>query len=178
MIENLKSLILHHKKIHPSLTVQDVYKMLYQGTMGPGHIMKDKEKAFSTLKSEFELIDPASRKDEILLEPITIDRSIIRVNLRPYWKKIADIEPLFKSMLHSTEMFIPDKKKLLDLWQQFIKLIQEEKLDFQLKQALNINNALSENRNLVPAHSQIYYRKEKPAYRVVIEDTLKKTIPL
>jgi len=167
MKDKLETLIDYHSSIHPSLTIQDVYKLLYQGTMGPAHLMIDKDKAYIKLKREFKMADKGILEREVLLEPVSINGDMVRVNLRPYRRKSYDIELLFEIVLKSAKNFAPDEDKLNFLWKTFKQLVSKGKLDFN---AVKVNafevNALSSN-GLPIKHSDDYRAKEKPRYRVV-----------
>jgi len=174
MTKDLKALIAYHKRLHPSLIGQDVYKVLFQGTMGLQHIMNDKEKAFTELKKEFQRIKPDCITDEELIEHVNIDGTVVRVNLRPYKRKFSDIEPLFNSMVQSAENFIPDREKLIKLWERFKTLVQKGELDFYYKEVLAFERDVKAQENTIIRHSEIYSRREKPSYRIVLISVFKK----
>ncbi|TET78767.1 MAG: hypothetical protein E3J41_03725 [Candidatus Cloacimonadota bacterium] len=168
MTKNLKALITYHERLHPSLTVQDVYKVLFQATMGPQHIMNDKEKAFTKLKKEFKRIKPDCITDEELIEHVSIDGTVARVNLRPYKRKFSDIEPLFNIMVKSAENFIPDKEELIKLWERFKTLVQKGELDFYYNEVLACASEIMLKGVTHITHSEMYRRNENPSYRVVL----------
>ncbi len=175
--ESLITLITYHTKMHPSLVVQDVYKILYQGTMGPKHILRNKEEAFSLLEEEFKEIDPESKKDKNLCERISIDGSVIRVNLRSYKRKSSDIKFLFDSMVTSAKDFIPDEEKLKKLWEIFKSLVQKGKLNFSYGEVISFYRKIITQKDSVIRHSEIYRKSEKPSYRIVLSGIFSKYCP-
>jgi hypothetical protein len=174
MYKNLESLILYHRKLHPSLTVQDIYKLLFQSTMGPAHIMKNKDKAISLLNQELNSLDLKFKKNEILVEPISIDEKVVRINLRPFKRKMLDVKLLFYTIEKTSGLFVKNQQKLDYYWETFKQLVQEKKLDFDSNNILSLEKRLSSQHNGLLTHSRIYRHKEKPSYRVVLIDIFKK----
>ena len=137
--------------------------------MGPLHIMHNREKAFSELKKEFKRIGQDNIEDEKLLEPVSIDGKVVRVNLRPYKKEINDIELLFKAMVESAKNFIPDSEKLTNIWGEFKGFVQKDELPFNYKEVLAFENDLQSKEDFEISHSEIYRSKENPFYRVILK---------
>ena len=140
--------------------------------MGPLHIMHNREKAFSELKKEFKRIGQDNIEDEKLLEPVSIDGKVVRVNLRPYKKEINDIELLFKAMVESAKNFIPDREKLTNLWQKFKGLVQKGELDFDYNEIKLFETNKNLKKDTYIKHSEIYRKTEKPSYRIVLKESL------
>jgi hypothetical protein len=163
--------------MHPSLVVQDVYKILFQGTMGLKHILRNKEEAFSILEEEFMKTDPKSKKVENLCERISIDGSVIRVNLRPYKRKSSDIRLLFDSMVTSEKIFIPDEGKLKKLWEIFKSLVQKGELNFNYGEVISFYRNIITQEDTAIRHSEIYRKSEKPSYRIVLSGIFSKHCP-
>jgi hypothetical protein len=79
--------------------VQDVYKLLHQGTMGPAHAVPDADAAQRWLESEWRemggdgaLSDSALADQtgaEALLEPIRPDGRLVRVHLAPLIRRVT-----------------------------------------------------------------------------------------
>jgi len=177
MKAGLKELVIYHKTEHPSMDGADVYKMLFQGTMGPAHLMKNTDIAFSELKKEFKRAKTCGRKDEKLLEAVSIGGAVVRVNLRPYNRRGGEIEQLFKIMEVSARKFIPNKKKLIRLWADFKSLVQKGLLEFDYREVLELDTRIKQKENIVISHSEIYRKKEKPTYRVVLASVFKQSFP-
>jgi hypothetical protein len=63
-------------------TLGDIYKCLHQGEFGPGHMIDDEGRFLERLTEEVHLV-PAGGEESVL-ESITPDDSIFRLNLRPF----------------------------------------------------------------------------------------------
>ena len=74
----------------------DFYKLLFQGVFGVGHIMGSA--AWNWLRKETESVDLEGHPEEPLLEGVSADGSMVRVNLRPYLKRGLPLEDLFEAM--------------------------------------------------------------------------------
>ena len=83
--EGVESLIVEHYDRRPLMRATDLYKLLYQGVFGVGHIMD--EGALDWLRAEAEKLDIEENPDEPLLEDVSADGKIVRVNLRPYLRR-------------------------------------------------------------------------------------------
>src|SRR3990170_2309710 len=94
--ESLWSLIRMHEELRPLLRSVDVYKLLYQGIFGVGHILG--EGAFERLEAETRGLKMDEHTEEPLVEPVSIDGSMVRVNLRPYIRQGLPLDELFSAM--------------------------------------------------------------------------------
>lgn len=73
-MEELKQILIEHAYRYPLMEVKDVVKLIYQNEFGPGHLLKDKEKALAWLKEEAK----AEGKKE---DNVDIGNHLIRVNV-------------------------------------------------------------------------------------------------
>ena len=68
-LKPLIDLIRFHIKNHKYLSEQDVYKLLYQGTMGPRHLLGNPDVAKQYLMREWDSVKPD--EEEPLTEPVS-----------------------------------------------------------------------------------------------------------
>jgi len=52
--EKINGLIKSEFELHPKAQLIDYYKLFFQGTFGPGHIISNKESAIKFLKNELD----------------------------------------------------------------------------------------------------------------------------
>lgn len=141
----------------------DVYKLLYQGVFGVGHILGGD--AFERLKAEALSLNLNDYPDEPLLEDASVDGSIVRVNLRPYISKGLSIEALYSAMVKSSAK--GDAKDFRLLWKAFRELVDSKKLGFDLAEISDLDKLINFE-DIAPAHhSKIYRETYKPSYRIV-----------
>jgi hypothetical protein len=88
----------YHLFRYPHLRVQDAYKMLYQGEFGVGHLLGDGQGARRYLLEELATMDTADRGED-LLDPVSPDGRMVRVNLRPFRRLGFSPEALLGAML-------------------------------------------------------------------------------
>ena len=160
----LRKLIRIHITRHPEIESQDVYKLLYQGVYGVGHILS--EKAWDRLIEESERINIEDHLEDPLTEPVSPDGTMIRVNLRPYLRQKMSLEKLYDAMIISADVPVDDDK-FLDYWHEFKSMVREENLEFNWEKIREIDNSLSNESPKPRHHTQVYRIAYYPAYRVV-----------
>ena len=154
-------------KLHKNVGIQDVYKLLFQGVMGVAHILEDREKAWRELVEEFEGLDASEFLGEPLLERVSADGSVVRLNLRPFKRVGLCLERLFEVMLRSAEMIKTDKMGFVRVWKRFIELVKAGKLDFDYERLIEFDGMVRAGGYPPVHHSKEYVEANKSAYRVV-----------
>ncbi len=88
-----------HAARYPLMTWQDAYKLVYQGVLGPGHLVSDPEAFKARLLAEILHAAPPPAADEPFYEPIRPDGRLLRVHLRPYRARGGDPDRLLAACL-------------------------------------------------------------------------------
>ncbi len=161
--------------MRPEMRIEDVYKLLYQRRMGIGHLIGDTDRAKKYLSEEINIIDEndASVCDS-LLEFITTDSSVIRVNLRPFKKGRMSQTKLFQAMLGTVNNLKTAKNELINDWSDFVKLNNSRHFSFHDTNLVEFSKFLHNNDYPVIHHSESYSRRYKPAYRILLYQEWKK----
>lgn len=162
--------------------VADVYKCLHQGEFGVGHSI-DNPVSFGRRLTE-ELLGAVLRADEPVLENVSLNSSVFRVNLRPYRQLFIGNETtgavlLFKVCLHSASMATGSVETFLCTLADFRDVNSEreivaggrvfafppKRVDAFLKDIADF----IERFGTVPvlSHSDAYKNLNAPSYRVV-----------
>src|SRR5512136_2283430 len=94
-------LIDDHLARYPAMEPADVYKLLYQGVLGPEHLIASPKAFAARLRVEYD-IQP-SDDAEPLWEPVRPDGARGRVNLRPFKAAGGDVERLIAACLEIAE---------------------------------------------------------------------------
>lgn len=162
--EGFRAFLVEHLRRRPRMEARDVYKLLYQGVFGVAHIMG--EKAWERLREEAERVDLTDHLDEPLVEPVSVDGRIVRVNLRPYIRQGGDLRALYRAMLESSE-HEGDPTEFVSLWGMFKEAAAEQDLDFDDETIRLYDRSLEEAGPEPRHHSAIYREAYYPAYRVV-----------
>jgi hypothetical protein len=168
---DFKEFLRAHIKRRPLLRVRDVYKLIFQGVFGVGHIMG--EDAYERLSEEASRISLEDHKWEPLIEPANPEETIIRVNLRPFLRKKGNLRSLYEAMLESSKKE-GKKEQFMELWNNFKRLNSEEDLGFDTEQIREHDLSIEKNGIKPQHHSEPYRQAYYPAYRVVIAEIFEK----
>ena len=168
-------LVREQGRLHRNLGIQDVYKLLFQGVMGVAHILEDRESAWTWLAEEFEGLDASELMEESLLERVSVDGGIVRVNLRPFKRLGLSLERLFEAMLRSAERISADKERFVRLWKSFMGLVKAGKLDYDYERLIEFDGTVMAGGYPPVHHSRAYAKANKPAYRVVQKKAYQET---
>lgn len=163
----LWELVNWHQRLRPKLEIQDVYKLLYQSVFGVGHIIRSGGQALECLRRELDSLDLRVQPQEELVENISLDGAMSRINLRPFKRRGLAAEKLFEAMKLSTEDSQSDRKEFLKLWSQFGSLVRSGAFGFEPKNFRDFDRFLKESGYPLMHHSLIYNRLYAPSYRVV-----------
>jgi len=173
MDEELSGLVSEHHMRRPLMRADDWYKLLYQGVFGVGHILG--ESALARLVEEAGRVRDVGPLDEPLVERVSPDGAVVRVNLRPYARGGGNLEALHDAMLASSSVK-GDPKQFIRLWRRFKRVAEELHLGVDEREMCDLDDLLAD-RGLVPMHHTPEYREAYyPAYRVVILRELERTL--
>ncbi len=169
-----KFLVNHFRRYH-QMQIQDVYKLFYQGILGPikyaalspGDVEKD-------LFQEFERVD--EDKNQVLWQSAHPEGKIVRVNLNAYKAHQGSIGTLSTLCLWTAEIYRsvePNAERLNDALDTFYKLCKSRKipkydpLDVEKYKAWVIANHYP-----LVDHSEVYIEKYQPHYRLIHREFL------
>jgi hypothetical protein len=107
---------------------------------------------------------------EPLMERISLENEIVRVNLRPFKALNLDPSLLVKVMLQSARETSADTMMFYREWNEFSSLVRFELLQFSVEDLKLWNEKVEGGRFETVHHSPNYVAADKPAYRVVRRD--------
>jgi hypothetical protein len=165
-IDHWIHLVEHHLQQRSGMGLQDVYKLLYQGILGPEHIIDSAEHFTVRLRSEWENIPQGPI--ESLVEPIHPDEKLVRINLRPYRAAGGSLEQLTEVCLETSWQNFQGVKDLQEVWSRLAHYFIENHLySFTNQDVQNFTRWLKENDFPTVHHSENYRQIYRPAYRLV-----------
>jgi hypothetical protein len=170
--EQLKALIDFHLDHYDNLAVQDIYKLLHQGVNGPKHLLADVEEAHRYLLKEWRGVEGNTATP--LIDPISLDRKIIRINLRPYKAQGGDVNALWRVFYSSARDIEPNIDRFGRLWERFCTCCKEGLLPFSVEEAERVREEMAPRGYPPKHHSPAYREANKPCYRVVLTGEFKK----
>lgn len=154
----------------PAMQLQDLYKLLYQGRFGVGHMIASREAARSYLAEEMAALAslPETNAVEPLLEPCSPQGEMVRVNLRPFAANSGDPEKLLDAMLQTARSWSPDSAVFRADWERVGVLIAAGQLPFTRSEYEQLTSEMRQRGYPAVHHSETYREHYRPAYRVVL----------
>jgi hypothetical protein len=125
------------------------------------------EKAWERLREEAERVAQMDHLDEPLVEPVSVDGRLVRVNLRPYVRQGGDLRALYRAMLESSE-HEGDPTEFASFWGMFKETAVDKDLGFDDETIHRIDESLEEKGPEPRHHTAAYREAYYPAYRVVM----------
>jgi len=163
--QNIRRAVFAEVKKYPKLEIQDLYKLAYQAAMGNENIMDDKDAAKKSLDDELAAVDTLA--NEPLIEYLTSDSSMARVNLRAMKKQKKNSENLLEAIMQTASSVQPSTELLREFLSDLELLAEDGRIPFK-KDDLSSYFSTKEKENY-PAvrHSKAVDEEYRPAYRVV-----------
>jgi hypothetical protein len=144
----------------------DVYKLLYQGVLGPEHLIASPDDFAARLRVEYEAVEPDD--SEPLWERVRPDGTLRRVNLRPFKAREGDVESLTVACLRTAERRWGTPAELRAAWVGFVELCRAGRWPaFDPAEVLDLSVRLEEQGYPAIHHSARYREVYRPAYRLV-----------
>ena len=163
---SVKRLLEYQQSLNDSLQVQDVYKLIYQASFGPEHLMADSVVLERYLLEELASMDTVARRVEDLIERISPQGQMVRVNLRPYSRLALSPGLLVSIMTESARQTMPDTLMFYRHWNEFCSLVLYGLLDYPLSDLEKWDAQVQHGDIPAVHHSAQYRRSNSPAYRV------------
>ena len=152
---------------YPEMEMQDWYKLFHQAAMGNRHLGVEDSLVFNYMLHELSMIEEG--QNEPLIEYISPDSQVVRLNLKPYKAAGGDPEILFASMKATWDTVVPDPN-LLEQYAQLLKPLAASKdLGFTYKAWQQFIEEKKAEGFPAIHHSPNYEEAYKPAYRVLLK---------
>lgn len=165
----LRQILADHVARFPQLEAQDLYKLVFQGVMGCEHAASDAIQAREVLNREVAAL--AEGPAEPVIDPISVNGQMVRVNLRPYLASAGDLSLLVAAFIRTSH--------------EHKGIVEELRWCWSIVEGMNVGElgiGRSELRDFFadmeargfPAlhHSVAYVSAYRPAYRVVRQEFL------
>jgi len=166
----MENIVFDHYQRHKNMEVQDFYKLVYQASMGVTHYISSPENARKYLEWEITILDSAENVQ--MVEPLSPDGKLVRVNLRPYVKHGGNVDNLFEAMMKSSEKIQPSTENLEIYWQCIINMADKKLIPFDRKVLTDFFNEMKDMNFPAVHHSDGYAQLNRPAYRVILKEFL------
>jgi len=150
---------------YPAMQIQDLYKLVYQAALGNEHLMADSAMVHDYLIRELESIQAASV--EPLLEEISPDGEVVRLNLRPFKARQGDHRELFQAMMQTARAFQKSPERLEQYWRDLEQMAKSGAIAFDAAAMQSFFREMRAKGFPAVHHSTVYEERYKPAYRVI-----------
>lgn len=163
--EKVNKLIKNEFDLYPKAQLVDYYKLFFQGTFGPQHIIFNKTSAEKALRNE---IEKSSIFAENNFQDISYINNFYRVNINVINKGIITFDSFPDAFVKSADV----KNKLsYEAWVKEWEYIEKQILALKItmknfEQQSNELEQIIKNRKLV-SHSDIYRNTYHPHYRLI-----------
>lgn len=154
-----------HLKRYPRMELSDIYKLLHQAALGPGHAAKDRETALALLEGESVNLgegpaDPAA-------DPISPDGQLVRIHLRAYVAAGHDLAKLADAFVQTAQSYEGSRDKLRKFCSCVGDLVQSGGIPFSKERVADYFTEVAAGGYPAVHHSKAYRDAYRPAYRVV-----------
>lgn len=164
-LQGWEVLIAQHLRQYPAMTVQDVYKLIYQGVLGPEHLMPSAEAFTAALQAE--LVGLRAGRRETLLEPVRPDGVLSRVHLRAWLSLGRPLAELAAECLAAGRRAWGTPADLRQVWAYFAALARQERFPtLSPAQVAALQARLEADGFPALHHSKVYAERYQPAYRL------------
>jgi len=160
-------IIRQHLARYPSMQPADMYKLVYQGTMGPAHLGANLQEIQKYLDKELFAVEAAGNCE--LIENISPDSEYVRINLKKYKALGYSSEIIVQSVVESCRQQSVNRVKLKNVWDYISRQVSAGQIPVDMADFLEFQQYILENNYPVVHHSEQYRHHYSPAYRVVLK---------
>lgn len=168
----MENIVFDHFQRHKNMEIQDLYKLAYQASMGVTHYISSPENARKYLEWEITQLDSAENVQ--MIEPLSPDGKLVRVNLRAYIKGGGDVDELFIAMMKSSVHLLPSTENLESYWGIIVSMAKKKLIPFDNMEMEEFFKQMKAADYPAVHHSEGYNQANHPAYRVILREYLPK----
>lgn len=151
---------------YPAMQIQDLYKLVYQAALGNEHLMTDSAMVHDYLIQELKSVQADSA--EPLLEEISPDGVVVRLNLRPFKARHGDHRALFQAMMQTTRTFQRSPERLEQHLDDLEQMAGSGAIALDADAVKSYFRTMREKAYPAVHHSAVYREQYAPAYRVIL----------
>lgn len=144
-----------HLEKYPLMQIEDKIKLLMQASLGPSHLVNDKEKVKARIIAEYEMIKDSDYQYDLVEY---ISDKYVRIYLKPYFEK-------YKSFDNLIDAFYKSCDNISDLY-----YFEKDLLKLREKETDQNKHAIDDyfySGDILISHSKIYKDTYHPHYLVI-----------
>jgi len=166
----VSQLLSAHLARYPAMQLADIYKLLHQAALGPGHAVDNPAAARKRLDEELAALGDAS--DELLQDVISPDGRLARIHLRPYLAAGKTPDALHRAFVETANTYPASPDKLARFCDCLGDLAEAGGIPFAREEVLAYFEKIARDGYPVVHHSAAFRSAYHPAYRVIAVDLL------
>jgi hypothetical protein len=159
-----------HLQRYPRMELADIYKLLHQAALGPGHAVDDSAAARARLEDE--VTGLGEGPEDLIADPISPDGKLARIHLRPYLAAGYGVDMLVNAFVQTAYAFPSAPDKLVKFCGCLGDLAEAGGVPFPRDEVERYFQSIASQGYPVVHHSERYRDAYRPAYRVVALDLL------
>lgn len=170
-LPGLPELLNEQARIYPLMLAEDIYKLLYQATIGPSNFFIGTESnCLRGLLAEIQSMTPATHDGEEEYEVLCATRGLVRVNLRPYLKRGGKAEELARALTLTTRDYRGSRAELRASLDASVELAAALSIGGEPKEYKKFVERVNRGNHPRGKHSEQYALAYRPFYRVVLAE--------
>ena len=166
----VSQLLSAHFERYPAMQLDDVYKLLHQAALGPGHAVDNPAAAGKRLDQEIQALGSGS------IEPpqdiISPDGRLGRIHLRTYVTGGGNVHALHRAFVETANTYPASPDKLAKFCGCLGDLAAAGGIPFTQKDVVAYFEKIAQDGYPAIHHSEVFRNAYQPAYRVVAVDLL------
>jgi hypothetical protein len=166
----VRQLLSSHLERYPAMQLDDIYKLLHQAALGPGHAVKDAAAARAWLEKEAAELGAGPVEQD--MDVISPDGRLARVHLRSWLAAGKSLDDLNRAFVETANSYPPSRERLEKFCGCLGDLAGDGGIPFAQTEVAAYFDRIAQGSYPVVHHSRTYTDAYKPAYRVVAIDYL------
>ncbi len=167
----VNQLLSQHLRRYPRMQLEDIYKLLHQAALGPGHAVKDKADARARLEAEAASLSDGP--EEPVQDVISPDGKLVRVHLRSFLAAGGRLDDLCGAFVDTANTYPASPDKLAKFCSCLGDLAAAGGIPWPRQEVVTWFDKIAEAGFPAVHHSPAFTENYQPAYRVVSVDFLK-----
>jgi hypothetical protein len=166
----VSQLLSSHLARYPAMQLDDIYKLLHQAALGPGHAVDNPAAARKRLDEE--LVALGSGHAEPMEDVISPDGRLARVHLRGFMAAGGKPEALHRAFVETANSYPASADKLAKFCGCLGDLAAAGGIPFKQEEVVAYFDKISRDGYPAVHHSEAFRHAYHPAYRVIAIDLL------
>jgi hypothetical protein len=166
----VSQLLSAHLARYPAMQLADIYKLLHQAALGPGHAVENPVAARNRLEQEVAGLGDGPA--EPIRDIISPDGRLARVHLRSFMAGDGDLDVLHRAFVETAESYPASTDKLAKFCACLGDLAATGAIDFAKQDVVEYFDKIAQEGYRAIHHSNAFHGAYRPAYRVVAVDLL------